>query len=232
MYELDFEQESGVPLRLSLEGEQGKRQIEGDGFWQLYLADPELVRQHLVPLLEILRPGWQLASTGAAIEDALAQRTHDPRRGALARWAQWVERLASPKFADRESAQRQLTAAGPIVVPYLQGLDRRRLDAEQAARVRAIIEALSADNEDSADRVATWLSGDEQVWLSLAGRSEPAKRLAAARQLALLLGEPPDFDPLADAAVRQAQLEHLRGRLAKPAGERPTATQPASPASE
>ena len=232
LYELDFEQESGVPLRLSLEGEQGKRQIEGDGFWQLYLADPELVRQHLVPLLEILRPGWQLASTGAAIEDALAQRTHDPRRGALARSAQWVERLASPKFADRESAQRQLTAAGPIVVPYLQGLDRRRLDAEQAARVRAIIEALSADNEDSADRVATWLSGDEQVWLSLAGRSEPAKRLAAARQLALLLGEPPDFDPLADAAVRQAQLEHLRGRLAKPAGERPTATQPASPASE
>ncbi len=104
LYELDFEQESGKPLTLSLETDHGKRQIEADGFWQLYLADPELVRQHLVPLLEILRPGWQLAATGAAIEDALAQRLHDPRRGALARWAELVERLASPKFADRESA--------------------------------------------------------------------------------------------------------------------------------
>ena len=218
-YEVDFEQEAGKPLTLFLDCEEGKRRLEGESFWHLYLAEPELVRRHVIPLLEILRPGWQLAATGAAIEDALVQRPHDPRRGALAAWAQLVDRLAGPKFADRAGAQRELIAAGPIVVPYLQGLDRRRLDAEQAARVRAIIESLSADNEDSADRGATWLSGDEQVWLALAGREEPAKRRTAARQLSLLLGEAVDFDPTADEATRKSQLARLRASLARPATE-------------
>jgi hypothetical protein len=227
-YELDFEQEAGKPLTLFLDSDDGKRQLEGESFWHLYLAEPELVRRHVVPLLEILRPGWQLATTGAAIEDALVQRPHDPRRGALAAWSQLVDRLASPKFAERASAQRELAAAGPIVVPYLQGLDRRRLDAEQAARIRAVIESLSADNEDSADRGATWLSGDEQVWLALAGREEPVKRRTAARQLKLLLGEGLEFDPNADPPARKAQLDLLRARFAQPAAETSPAAAPAA----
>jgi hypothetical protein len=215
-YELRFEQTRDEALQLEVVDGDLHRQLSGDSFWHLYLADPELVRRHLVPLLEILHPSWQLAAAGAAIEDALVQRAQRPRTPAAQRWGQLVVALASPKFSERENAQRELTQAGPVVVPFLQSLDRSRLDAEQIARIRATVEALSIDNVDTSDRAATWLAGDERVWLSLLDRGDPLKRRVAAEELGNLLGAPIDFDPAADEPTRAASLERLRARLEKP----------------
>jgi hypothetical protein len=214
-YTLDFQQRPDRPLSLVLEQADTKRATEADGFWQLYLAEPQLVRDHLVPLLELLHPSWQLAATGAEIENTLvhtrpARAAAEPDRKT---WARLVAALASEKFSERENAERELYRAGQAVVPYLQSLDRARLDAEQGARIRSIVESLSIDYEDRPQRVAAWLAGDQRVWLALMARDDPARRRVAAERLAELLGEPVDFDPDAPADVRQARLSELRTRL-------------------
>ena len=55
-----------------------------------------------------------------------------------------------------------------------EDFDRRRLDAEQAFRVRSILRAIS-DNlrEDSSERVALWLSGDPTIWIAMLDRELP-----------------------------------------------------------
>jgi len=216
-YLLEFDQRPDQPLKLSLEDGGEKRTWQADGFWQLFIAEPALVREHLVPILELLHPSWQLAATGDDVESALVRLAAAPVRPQTDRqqWARWVAELASGKFAERENAERELNRSGQIVVPYLQSLDRRQLDAEQLRRIRSIVDGLSVDYEDKVERVATWLAGDDRIWLTLLDRDEPSTRRAAAVQLDRLLGEPIDFDPDAPQDTRKEQLARVRAALEK-----------------
>ncbi len=210
-----YEQRPDGAIVMSLDEGGTKRTWQAGGFWQLSIAEPEVVRRRLVPLLEILRPSWQLAATGAQIEEALVERPPPLEQPDQQRWSGLVDDLASPKFAARENAQRELYKAGQTVVPFLQNLDRGRLDAEQAYRVRWLIESLTVDYEDKVDRVVAALASDQQVWLGLLTRQQPATRQVAVRQLQTLLGGRIDFDPDADATARAAQWERLAERLEK-----------------
>ncbi|MBI3839096.1 MAG: hypothetical protein HY288_14340 [Planctomycetia bacterium] len=218
-YRLEFEQNPGQPLRLMVAQGGAERSWRAESFWHLWIAEPTIVRRHLIPVLELLHPSWQLASMGAEIEDVLVRRAQHQQLDRQ-RWARLVDSLASPKFAERQDAERELYRAGQVVLPYLQNLDRNRLDAEQAHRIREIVNSLSAGYKDSVDRIATWLSGDERVWLSLLSRGELAKRRVAAAQLGALVDGPIDFDPAASDAERQVQLERLQLRLQKPEEKR------------
>lgn len=219
-YSIQFQQHPNQPVLLTLEQGGEKHSWQAQGFWQLWIAESEVVRQHLIPLLELLHPSWQLALTGAEIEDALSHPTRLRQQPDRQQWDRWVDDLASPKFARRESAQRELYKAGQVVVPFLQNLDRRRLDAEQTYRVRALVEALSVDYEDKVERVVTWLAGDDQIWLALLERGEVAKRRVAASELSELLGSPIEFDTAGSDAVRQEQLGRLRSRLREHAADK------------
>ncbi|MGD9724233.1 MAG: hypothetical protein AB7O59_23925 [Pirellulales bacterium] len=214
-YTLHFVQRPDQPLVLNIEQGDTKRRWQADGFWQLYLDEPTVVREHLIPLVELLRPSWQLAATGAEIEEALlrAQKAPQGDQPDRQRWSQWVAALASAKFAEREGAQRALHDAGQAVVPYLQSLDRTKLDPEQVARIRAVLDGLRVEYEDRVDRVAAWLARDPRAWLALARRDDPAQRRVAAEQLSGLLGAPVDFDPDAAPEMRGQQLDRLRVRL-------------------
>ena len=97
------------------------------------------------------------------------------------------------------------------IAPYLASLDHRQLTAEQRVRVRRIVAAVSRDTlDDSVEHIVSWLAWDAKAWYLLLSRDDEALRQAAAAQLAGLLDEPLDFDPAADAATRQQQLERLR----------------------
>ncbi len=217
-YSLTFEQRPDRPLALELEQGGATRRWQAQGLWRLYLQEPEIVRDHLMPLLEQLHPSWQLAATAAQIEETLArtQFAHTPKHPNRQRWAQWVVELGSPKFSERETAERELRGAGQAVVPYLQSLDHEQLDAEQAARIRSVIDSLSVDYEDRVDRVTAWLAGDEMVWLALLNRDDPDRRRVAAEQLARILGAPVDFDPDGSEESRQQQIDRLRSQLVAP----------------
>jgi hypothetical protein len=212
-----YEQRAEGAVLMSLEEVGVKRTWQAGGVWQLFIAQPDVVRRRLVPILEILRPSWQLAATAAQIEEALIERPPAVEQPDQTRWAVLIRDLASPKFSERQNAQRELYKAGQMVVPFLQKLDRDRLDAEQAYRIRSLIESLTVDYEDKVERVVAALATDEQTWLALLARQNLPTRQVAAGQLELLLDGPIDFDPQASDQDRAAQLERLTARLEKPA---------------
>jgi len=218
-YELQFQQIPGKPIQLAVAEAGSKRALEAESFWHLSIAQPEIVRRHLVPVLEMLHPLWQLSDMGRAIEDLLFERAQSQPQPDRQRWASLVADLASSKFSVRQNAERELSKAGQVVVPYLQNLDRSRLDAEQAYRVRSLVESLAVGYEDTADRIVIWLAGDEHVWLSLLSRGELTKRRVAAEQLTAIIG-PIDFHPTAADSTREAQLERVNNRLRHPGAQK------------
>lgn len=210
---LEFHQPHEGDVVLSIDQGSQSRRIAAASLWHLALAEPDLCRKELFPLVELLRPSWHLSPVASATEEALVRWAAAARIADRRQWQAWTDALASPKFAEREAAERLLLDAGPAVLPFLERLDRQRLDAEQRSRLRNLIAVLDDAAEDTVDRVVTWLAADRQPWLSLLGRSERSTRDLAARQLAQLVGGPIDFDPAADEQTRAAQLARLRARL-------------------
>ncbi|REK12282.1 MAG: hypothetical protein DWQ37_12545 [Planctomycetota bacterium] len=226
-YEMEFVQQPGGALLFTIVEGERQRSLRSRSFWHLYLAEPKTVERHLVPYLELLRPGWQLAATGRAIEDAMVQRAQHPEPLDTEHWQQLVDQLGSAKFSERETAEHDLLELGQVILPFLEGLRSDQLDAEQSDRVAALVDRLSAQYEDTTDRVATWLAADRDAWLALLDRDEPIKRRIAVRRLERLTGSEIDFDPDADAQAREAQLEKLRARYAEPEPAAPKS--PAAP---
>jgi len=211
---VEFRQEPRGKSVLLL-GPEGKQQVlAGDSLWHLFILYPEQSRKHLAPLLQTLQPNWRLAETADAIERALGHNADVAVIYDRTNWGRWVTQLGDEKFARREAADRELRAANPALLVFLQQLDFNRLDAEQQFRMRKIIDVVSARiSSDSPEQVASWLSGDAVIWLALLTRPEVSTRLAAAKQLAALLESPIPVDPRADPASQAAQFDKLRERV-------------------
>ncbi len=214
---MEFAQSPQKDLTLSLETPEGKRVASGPTLWHLLLAEPELTKQLLAPILEILKPGLRLATVTDAIEDGLCQNARLQRTVDRKHWIAWVDDLASPNYADRQAAERELLDTGRDALPFLRGFERAKLDAEQWRRIRNIIAALDNQQGDSVEQTVALLAGDARAWLSLVNRDDESKRRLAMEQLASITGQPIDFDPAAEASVRRKQYEALLERFTPPA---------------
>lgn len=204
------DQHQREPLTLSIGSGGELRTVQAESLWHLLLAEPELCRRHLTPILELLRPGWHLMQTSDEIENALCQQVSQRRYAQQSRWQELIVRLGDERYSAREAAFRELWRNGPAVLTFLRSLDPHQLDAEQWFRVRRLIAALSASyEEDMPQRVAAWLAPDARVWLALLNRDDQQKRRIAAEQLVALLGRPIDFDPAAEPETRSLQVERL-----------------------
>jgi hypothetical protein len=209
---VEFIQPPCGPLSLILGARQSQRVIHGASLWHLMIGYPEICRQHLLPLLQLIDSRWDPGKLAADLEEdlILLARSQDvPDRH---HWDALVAQLRDERYTRREAADRQLRACGRIVIHYLRQLDPARLDAEQKFRVRRIIAALG-DNEgiDTPDRVTSWLAGDPSIWLGLLSRDSESTRRLALQQLSSLLDKPLVFDPAADGKTRQSQIERIRG---------------------
>jgi len=212
---VDFLQEPGHPLVLSLGTDSTKRIFQAESLWLLWFTEREKCTRHLLPFLNLLREDWQILETIEEVEAELLRMASSEASYDETHWARLVEQLADRRFAVREAADRQLREAGQPVVLFLEGLDPGRLDAEQRFRIHRILEALSSGSgDDSVRRVASRLAVEPTVWLTLLGREEEATRRLACERLGGLLGESIDFDPAAEEAVRAKQIEKIRQRLA------------------
>ncbi len=209
-----FVQAAGKPLSLVVGPEGEQQTYEAPSLWHLLLEEPKLVQQRLVPLVELLRPGSNLADKVAEVERKMLETAETETMPDRKRWMELVDQLGDDSFARRQAADRQLRQAGQAVLVYLRNLDRRELDAEQQFRIHRIIRSFARSQQsDDPQVVAQWLGSDSRAWLILLGRDEPATRQLAARRLEWLLGEPIAFDPSADPATRQRQIEQLRKRV-------------------
>ncbi len=206
-----LEQTRGKPLRITMGQGEGRRTIAVSSIWHLMLAEPDAFRNEVIPLLQILRPDWDLVSISDEIENSLIHQAKIDRGNQQEHWSLLVRNLASDMFAVRESADRQLREAGPAVLPLLRRLDPSHIDAEQRFRIRRIVSALSAaESADTVDSVIAWLASDPATWLALMKREDESLRRTAVEQLQLLLGRPIEFDPSADETSRHTQIEQLK----------------------
>lgn len=216
---VEFNQTPREDLTLTIEGAHEKRTIRGATLWHLLLAEPETTTATLAPMLEMLRPDWKLATLAGAIEEALCQSARLKRTVDRSQWPGWVADLSSSRYVVRRDAERNLLETGREALPYLLGLERSTLDAEQWRRVRNIIESLDTQQGDSIEQTVILLSSDPRIWVSMLDRNDLSKRQLAKDQLKAIRGTPVDFDPAADAVLRGQQINSLREQLDHPAAE-------------
>jgi hypothetical protein len=223
---VEFRQVPRQYLSLSITEGEKKRVVTGPTLWHLMLTEPEIAKKYLAPALELLRPNWRLPQLADAIENELWQEARSRRTPDRQQWAAWVAELAKPRFSERQAAERQLLTAGREVLPFLQNLDRAKLDPEQWRRVRNLITSLDSEQSDSVDQTVSFLSGDIRVWITLLERGDEAKRRLALKQIETIAGIQIDFDPAASAEERIQQIERLRKQFMPAAAqseESPTA---------
>lgn len=220
---LEFSQPIEGPVRLSVGAGETRRVHEADTLWHLLLVAGEDCRLHLLPILRALRPALVVPLEEAQLRTQLVRAAKSTQHVDRSHWSTLIAELGSPRYAERQRAERRLRDLGQIVLPYLAGLPRESLDAEQAFRVRAIMSHLERQaDEDSAERVAAWMATDPRVWLHLLGDSDATMRTVAREQLAVLLGRPIEFDPQADEATRARQQAAVRALVEAEARGRPT----------
>ena len=139
----------------------------------------------------MLRSDWRLAATAQMIEasnGAHRRRPIGPRTcNAGPRW--WPIWRAS-NLPSGQGAERQLRTAGMAVIPYLETLDRQKLDFEQWTRISRIIDSRDDVDEDTPEVTGNRLMTDRQIWLALAERPQASAARAAGHELSFLLNEP------------------------------------------
>lgn len=209
-----FGQSADGELVLTIEQRGERITKRSKNLWQLLLVEPDLARSHLVPLLELLDGTWRLTETVQALEEALCRAAAATADANTQQWDALVAALASPRYAERQAADRALRAQGRQLVPYLLALDQARLDTEQRRRIKGILLAFDGSGEaDTPDRVAYLLVRDLRVWLALLRHADLSTRMCAHSQLERMLGRRVEFDPRANNEVRAAQLEVLCKQL-------------------
>lgn len=214
---IEFHQQPNRSLVLIVGAEGERREVRAATLWYLLLTEPELCREHLGPLLALLRDDWRLFETAAAIESGMYEAVEQQLLPDRHRWADLVEALASDDFGTRQAADRALRQIGRVAVPYLESLPAPSLDAEQRFRIRRIITAVAlGDSEDTAASMSLLAACDPRAWVALLDHQDPSRRRMAFEQLGDLLDEPVTFDPTGPAAERRLQVEELRRRFESP----------------
>lgn len=207
---LEFRQPEEGDVHLVIRQGDDRREVCVPSFWHLVLSEPRICQEKLVPILELLRPGWHLADMSERLEAELFHTALSEPRVSRDDLAVLVEQLGSPQFHSRQAADRQLRSLGLVVLPFLDTIAPHSLSGEQRARIRGIRQSLAAATIDSPDRTAQWLADDEQVWFGLLKHPDPQRRHLAAIRLAAMRSDTIQFDPYGDESYRQEQLAQLR----------------------
>ena len=210
-----FEQFTGRDVLLAIEKDGAERKYAAPSLWHLLLAEWEVCREHLVPVLARLRSDWVFEQRVANLEASLVDLCRSGAIEQKRRCAALVDQLSAGSFQARQQADRELRGMGQIAVAYFSRLDPTRLDSEQRQRLKKISEDLAVFSGDTPERAAAWMLDDKGIWLTLLGHELPEYRHTAALQLSRICDRPIEFDPAAAEIERKAQIERLRERLAK-----------------
>ncbi len=215
--QITFLQEKGACTLAAKIGDQAW-DLRGDSLWHLFLAEPELCRKQLAPLLETLRPKWKMSDMAADLESNLFKLAKGYVPEDVDKLRPLIADLGLPTYAQRRAADRKLRDAGRTALPFLQSLDLTKMDAEQRSRIEAILTLyLNHSTDDSPEQMAAQLLGDRRIWLALLNRNELEKREQASLHLSRLLNHPLDFEPAADAKTRAEQLARMQASFNGPA---------------
>ncbi|MAR11856.1 MAG: hypothetical protein CL681_18070 [Blastopirellula sp.] len=187
---------------------------QADSLWHLFLLSPAMSAEHLIPLIERLRPHWHLDTQAQRLAAELQTLADNDWRPDHQQMAKWVEDLASDQFQKRNQADSALRACGFAALSHLRAYKASQLSPEQQERLQKIQQGLRLEAGDTPFRMARWLSEDKHIWLSLLAHGEASVRQTAALRLSKLCQRPIDFDPHAPGSERRLQIERLSPLLA------------------
>jgi hypothetical protein len=212
--QIEYRQPGSGSVSLVVRDDVSTRTLTAPDLWRLLVIDREFCGQHLIPMLEKLRPGWRLDSFAQQIEQALLVRSATGRPLDRQVLGELIRDLGHPEFRRRQTAEFRLRRLGHQAASYLRHVDTGNLSAEQRYRLRQILRALDGPDQDTPERVAAWLIDDPGTWVALLDRDDTERRLVAAAHLEKLLERPLDFDALAEEPERAEQLARLRTEFA------------------
>jgi hypothetical protein len=190
-------QQIGRPISIRrISGERTEEQSAATWI-HFYVAAPELYRDHFEPLLDDLLHPVRLCELAeqahtrsiAEIVRSSSLDAADWSSSGLAQFRvddptlqQWVASLGSSSRAERIDAERRLHEQGISLLPRLQQVDQRSLDAEQLDRLSRLIRQLTPRSEDNEARLASFIRDDSMYWAAADKRlSESERTLIAAR---------------------------------------------------
>jgi len=159
--------------------------------WHLLLREPEICRQHLIPLLDMLIASHHLMEDADQIEKGLLQKTGQPHIS-RAEMTQLVSQMGNGKSEVRQHATAQLDAMGIQALPFLESMEMFTLAPEQSSRVRDTTHRMkekytkngdTASKKDSVDRALLWLFEDPEIWSIFLQRADPEQQAIALREL-------------------------------------------------
>jgi hypothetical protein len=210
---LGFTQQANNNVKLRIGKDETQQEIQAASLWHLLVEHKRLCETHLVPVLELMRPDWQLMDRVHQIENALsrvARIGYCPNRDRI---LELVEQLAAESFYQRQSALAELLDQGHSCLAILDSRDPRELTAEQRVRVRYVQDALRVNTPDTPERVAAWLSGDKSIWLTLLLDENMETRRLAQQQLVRICGRPISVDLDADPDDYSERVSQLKYQL-------------------
>ncbi len=207
-----FKQGADGHCELILPGDAQKLVCRG-GIWHFSVLYPEAFRNDLAPILDELRPQWDLLTTAAKVRENLVRLEVGEYHKKIVAWATWTTDLSSEDFAVRQAADRGLRNSGPEVLGFLEQQLGQDLEKEQRARLQRIAKQLIPPTADTPELISSWLEQDPQIWVSLLTQGNIEEQRVAKQRLESMLGEQVRYDASASAAERQAMLRRLEGRI-------------------
>jgi len=158
---VSFRQSAGadIDLLVTVSGEVNR--YRGRSLWHLLVSEREVCRAHLLPLLDVMRPGWNLDGTLEKALELLAAEESGRGRDIRDATRRLVRRFDSPSFEVRELSYRQIGALGTGALPCLEAMDGLDMTRERRSRVHRL-QSEAGHHEDSAERIAEWLVADEE----------------------------------------------------------------------
>ena len=107
---MEFIQPPCGPLSLTLGAGPSQRVIHAASLWHLMIGYPEVCRQHLLPLLQLIDSRWDPGKLAADLEEDLIQlaRSQDARTGVIG--TPWWRSSAT---SVTPAARRRTASCGP-----------------------------------------------------------------------------------------------------------------------
>lgn len=212
---VSFRQYPGADIVLRIGDGAGSQTHRASTLWHLMVAAPAACELHLLPLLELMQPSWQVGEMLSRATDELIREAEmsdfDTRHAARS----LIAKLKSSDFTTRQQAQEQLCELGLGVLPYLNQIADSDMTREQQRRLDQVRIKLRGKEADSPERIALWLVEDERIWLSLLSHDELPVRTLAASHLGKRFSQPIDYDPDGTPLERQQQVARIRTRLVR-----------------
>ncbi|MEO8495581.1 MAG: hypothetical protein ABI614_10965 [Planctomycetota bacterium] len=208
-----FRQEPGADVVLSVGVGAEIRTYRAPTLWHLIINSPEACETHLLPLLRMMQPSWQLDAMLARATDELIREADASEFDLRHAARRMIAKLNSEDFAAREQAQQQLRQLGVGILPFLNQVSDSELTREQQRRLEVVRTDLRGKEADSPERLALWLVEDERIWLAMLAHDELPIRTFAASHLAKRFAKPIDYDPAGTPVERTQQIARIRTRV-------------------